>query len=44
MFKAAGLSIAINPSSKQVKEVVDFVCKSGNLKEIITYLDTIVEN
>jgi len=39
MFKAAGLSIAINTRSKQVTEIVDFVCQSDDLKEIITYLN-----
>jgi phosphoserine phosphatase len=37
MFEAAGVSIAISASSVQVTNAADFVCKTDNLNEIITF-------
>ena len=37
MFKVAGLSIAVEPSSERVVEAVDLVCQTSNLKEIIAF-------
>ncbi|MFX0084185.1 MAG: HAD family hydrolase [Candidatus Hodarchaeota archaeon] len=37
MFETAGVSIAIGTSSEQVTKAADFVCKTENLSEIITF-------
>ena len=37
MFKIAGLSIAIEPSSKRVVAASDIVCQTKNMKEIISF-------
>jgi HAD superfamily PSPase-like hydrolase len=37
MFKIAGLSISIEPSSKQVAAASDIVCQTKNMKEIISF-------
>ncbi|MFX0124683.1 MAG: HAD family hydrolase [Candidatus Hodarchaeota archaeon] len=37
MFKVAGLSIAIEPSSEHVAAAADIVCQTRNLKEIISF-------
>lgn len=38
MFNEVALSIAIEPSSEKIAKLADFVCKSSNLKEIISFL------
>lgn len=37
MFKVAGLSITIEPSSERVAAAADIVCQTKNLKEIISF-------
>lgn len=37
MFKVAGLSISIEPSSKHVAAASDIVCQTTNMKEIISF-------
>lgn len=37
MFKVAGLSITIEPSSERVAEASDIVCQTKNMKEIISF-------
>ena len=37
MFKAADLSITIEPSSERVAAAADIVCQTKNLKEIISF-------
>jgi phosphoserine phosphatase len=39
MFNTAQISIAIEPSSKKVADNADFVCKSKDLREIITFFE-----
>ena len=39
MFEVAEYSIAIGASSEQVKNTVDFVCKSDDLQEIISFFE-----
>ena len=40
MFEVAEHSIAIGASSEQVINAADFVCRTDNLKEIITFFET----
>ncbi|MHA2305459.1 MAG: HAD family hydrolase [Candidatus Hodarchaeales archaeon] len=40
MFEEAGYSIAIGASSDKVIQAADFVCKTENLSEIISFFDT----
>ncbi|MHA2243356.1 MAG: HAD family hydrolase [Candidatus Hodarchaeales archaeon] len=37
MFKVAGVSIAVEPSSERVAAAVDLVCQNSDLKEIISF-------
>lgn len=37
MFKVAGVSIAVEPSSEHVAAAADFVCQTSNLREIISF-------
>ena len=39
MFKEVALSIVIDPSSEKVAEIADIVCETGNLKEVISFLN-----
>jgi len=39
MFSTAHVSFAIDPSSDRVAKSADFVCKTQNLKEIISYFE-----
>ncbi len=39
MFKSAQISIAIEPSSDKVAASADYICRSKNLIEIITFFD-----
>ncbi|WP_455140027.1 HAD family hydrolase [Candidatus Hodarchaeum mangrovi] len=39
MFEAAGISIAIEPSSEEVAKAADFVCQGKDLREIISFFE-----
>jgi phosphoserine phosphatase len=39
LFKTAGTSIVIEPSSERVASYADFICQTKNLKEIISFFD-----